>query len=116
MSKTDGKSISVSNVIPNKPVYDFRKMWSNFNRITLVLSFIAPAFILYVIFMLYPMGDAVRLSFYDWNGSTPTMNFVGVENFIKLAEDGIYKRALFNNFSHHGICRWNDRCALRCRN
>ncbi len=62
-----------------------------------ILSFLLPALILYSIFMLYPMIDAVRFSFFDWDGAAPSMNFVGFENYIKLTDDKIFLKALGHN-------------------
>lgn len=66
-------------------------------KAAVVLSFIAPALVLYAVFMLYPMADAVRLSFFDWDGAAPTMQFVGLDNYAHLAKDAIFKKALVNN-------------------
>src|SRR5215207_1347414 len=57
--------------------------------------FLAPFFIVYSIFLLYPVIDAFRLSFNKRVGiSTP--QFVGVENYLKLLHDERYLKALLN--------------------
>ena len=57
--------------------------------------FLAPFFIVYSIFLLYPVIDAFRLSFNERVGiSAP--KFVGVENYLKLLNDERYLRALLN--------------------
>ncbi|MDN3015606.1 sugar ABC transporter permease [Paenibacillus sp. BSR1-1] len=66
-------------------------------KLITILSFLLPALILYSIFMLIPMFDAVRYSFFDWDGAAPSMNFVGFENYIKLADDKIFLKALSHN-------------------
>ncbi|WP_096436440.1 carbohydrate ABC transporter permease [Alteribacter populi] len=66
-------------------------------RFAVIASFLSPALILYGVFMLYPMADAVRYSLFDWNGASPTMNFVGIENYARLATDTLFFRALGNN-------------------
>lgn len=66
-------------------------------RYVTALSFLAPALILYFIFMLYPMIDAVRYSFFDWNGASTSMNFVGVDNYTALAKDDIFLKSLGHN-------------------
>jgi raffinose/stachyose/melibiose transport system permease protein len=73
------------------------KRWRGIKKLIVALSFIGPALVLYVLFMLYPMVDAVRLSFFDWNGSSPTMNFVGLDNYKELSKDTIYIKSLVNN-------------------
>jgi len=62
-----------------------------------ILSFLLPAIIIYGIFMVYPILQAVRLSFFDWNGSSQSMNFIWFDNYTKLFQDTIFYRALINN-------------------
>jgi ABC-type sugar transport system permease subunit len=63
--------------------------------------FLAPFFIVYAIFLLYPVIDAFRLSFHERIGiSTPT--FVGLENYRTLFEDERYLRALLNTTLYAG--------------
>ncbi|MFF2445537.1 carbohydrate ABC transporter permease [Neobacillus sp. NPDC058068] len=68
-----------------------------YKKMITILSFLLPALILYSIFMLYPMIDAVRFSFFDWDGAAPSMNFVGLDNYIKLADDKVFLKALGHN-------------------
>lgn len=56
---------------------------------------IAPAFVVYAAFLLYPLGRAVQLSFYDWDGLSLGV-FVGVDNYVSLATDP----ALRASFGH----------------
>ncbi|OXM17004.1 carbohydrate ABC transporter permease [Paenibacillus herberti] len=81
----------------NKVAYKGKSKRS-FKRMLVVFSFLAPALILYILFMLYPMADAVRLSFFDWDGAAPAMNFVGGDNYTQLAQDPIFIKSLVNNF------------------
>ena len=46
--------------------------------------FLAPAFLLYTLFMVYPMFSALQYSLFEWRG-TAQGPFVGVENFVELA-------------------------------
>jgi ABC-type sugar transport system permease subunit len=57
--------------------------------------FLAPFFIVYSVFLLYPVIDAFRLSFNERVGiSAP--RFVGLENYLALLNDERYLRALLN--------------------
>lgn len=57
--------------------------------------FIAPFFIVYGIFLLYPVVDAFQLSFYERTGiSEPT--FIGLDNYRELFSDDRYLKALRN--------------------
>src|SRR5690554_4426153 len=91
------RTVSVSDVIPAAKAYKSRNLLRNFKQSAIIFTFVAPALVLYVWFMLYPMGDAIRLSFFDWNGSSPAMKFVGLDNYKQLANDSIFIRALFTD-------------------
>lgn len=57
--------------------------------------FIAPFFVVYSIFLLYPVVDAFRLSFFEKTGiSTP--EYIGIENYRTLLTDERYLQALIN--------------------
>ena len=45
--------------------------------------FITPFFVIYFIFNLFPIISSLFLSFFEWDGMGP-MNFVGLENYIKM--------------------------------
>jgi raffinose/stachyose/melibiose transport system permease protein len=62
-----------------------------------IASFLLPGLILYTVFMLYPMIDAVRFSFFDWDGASPSMNFVGIENYVQLTKDDVFLKSLGHN-------------------
>jgi ABC-type sugar transport system permease subunit len=59
--------------------------------------FILPAFLLYVVFMIYPFLYSIYLSFTDWNGATPVKDFVGLENYRNLFDDELLWTALKHN-------------------
>ena len=58
-----------------------------------VIIFIAPAFIVLIIFILYPVFETIRLSFYDKFGR----EFVGFYNYKWAFNDPEFKRSIFNN-------------------
>ena len=58
--------------------------------------YILPGFIIYAVFVLWPIVDTLRYSFYEWTGfSSPS--FIGLDNYIKLYSDDIFRTALVNN-------------------
>ena len=57
--------------------------------------FIAPAFIVLVIFILYPVFETVRLSFFDKFGR----EFVGWNNYLWALNDPNFRRSILNNLS-----------------
>src|SRR5262245_5778359 len=60
--------------------------------------FLAPALFFYVGFLVYPMLSSLWISFFDWDGLSPTKTFVGLGNYLKLFfDDEVARRALWNN-------------------
>jgi ABC-type sugar transport system permease subunit len=57
---------------------------------------LAPAFALLAWLLAYPLGDAVHLSFTNWDGFSAPKS-VGLDNFTELAHDKHFKEALLHN-------------------
>lgn len=51
---------------------------------------------IFVIFVISPFVQALYYSMTDWNGFSPTMNFVGLQNFVRLFGDSIFIHAVVN--------------------
>jgi raffinose/stachyose/melibiose transport system permease protein len=47
---------------------------------------VAPAFLLYAAFNLFPLGQGINLSFYNWDGITPG-TWVGLDNYREFFTD-----------------------------
>ena len=58
-------------------------------------AYIAPFFILFGIFSLFPILMGFGLSFFRWDGMS-TMHFIGLENYLNLFQDVLFWRALKN--------------------
>lgn len=69
------------------------------HRVLGSLPYLAPAVLLYGIFLLYPMIDSVRLSFFSWSGyATAAQEFVGLKNYrYLLTQDTVFWTALRNS-------------------
>ncbi|MDQ3542212.1 MAG: sugar ABC transporter permease [Chloroflexota bacterium] len=63
----------------------------------LAYAFMAPAIVLYAIFVLNPTLQSMRLAFYDWNGVSADKEWVGLDNFRRLLRDDIFWQALQHN-------------------
>lgn len=61
-------------------------------------SFVIPNFIGYFIFIFIPVCFSFVLSVMRWDGSSAPMQFVGIDNFIKLYRDSTFRISLFNTF------------------
>lgn len=75
---------------------DGQKMEKKRKRILLSLSI--PAFLLIVIFMIVPLGNALRVSFFKWNGYSQKMKFIGLKNYRSLFSDKVFWRSTVNTF------------------
>ncbi len=58
--------------------------------------FITPALIFYGVFMLYPILSSLLLVTQKWKGMS--REFVGLGNFVRMAQDQIFWKALGHNF------------------
>ncbi|MDE7029203.1 MAG: sugar ABC transporter permease [Lachnospiraceae bacterium] len=58
---------------------------------------VAPAVILFVIFMLIPTFNVFKMSLYKWGGYSNTKQFVGLNNFKILVEDTNFFRSFQNS-------------------
>ena len=65
-------------------------------RIELAL-FLLPALVLYAVFVLFPIVQAVRYSLFDWNGLEELTNFVGLDNYKRAFEDEVFVGAMKHN-------------------
>jgi raffinose/stachyose/melibiose transport system permease protein len=71
-----------------------RRDWSRL----LPWAFLAPALVIYVIVVVYPMVYSGYLSFFKWDGVAPTKQFVGLQNYFTLLfNDKVFWTALLNN-------------------
>lgn len=52
--------------------------------------FYLPAVIVMLIFIAYPLGRAIYLSFFQWNGYSSTMTFTGLKNYQSMMTDNIF--------------------------
>ena len=63
------------------------------------LAFIAPAVSLLFVFLFVPFVMTLGYSFTNYNILKPdAMKFVGLKNFIKLAQDTVFRKSIINTF------------------
>jgi raffinose/stachyose/melibiose transport system permease protein len=63
----------------------------------LIGAFIAPALVLYVVFVLAPIGQAGFYSLFDWNGLEPLTDFIGFDNYTRALGDPVFRNAVLHN-------------------
>jgi len=62
-----------------------------------IVSFLAPAALIYAGIVIVPLVQAFAFSFYQWRGLSEEKTYVGTGNFVKLAHDDVFWKAVRNN-------------------
>ena len=62
-----------------------------------IVVLLAPSMLLLSVFLLYPLFGSFRLSLVDWNGLGNGARYVGLANWVHLAHDAVFWKALRNN-------------------
>ncbi len=60
------------------------------------LFFLAPAMLLFAVYVLYPIFSSLWISLYEWNG-VGEMFWVGLSNYIEMLDDDRVHTAIWNN-------------------
>ena len=71
-------------------------MKSNFRRNSFLLLCVAPAVILFTVFMVIPTFNVFRLSLFKRSTFNPNETFVGLQNFKMLMRDATFIRSMQN--------------------
>ena len=58
--------------------------------------FIAPALIIYSLYVIYPILTTLNYSFFEWNGISDKV-FIGLDNYIRMINDDVFWVSLKNN-------------------
>ena len=67
-----------------------------------IVVFLAPAVLLYTVFMVIPLINSLRLSFFEL-GNQNQHSFVGLQNFRDVLVNEIFQRTVYNSFVFTGI-------------
>ncbi|MBN2117319.1 MAG: sugar ABC transporter permease [Anaerolineales bacterium] len=63
-----------------------------------IVLFLLPALILFLLFVIYPIFQSVYYSLFNWKGFGPAVDFVGLDNFKNILVDRVFLIALRNGF------------------
>src|SRR6056297_2291307 len=61
-----------------------------------VLYFVLPFMLVYFIFQIFPLFQAVVASLYKWDLLTSSMSFIGLKNYIHMFQDPTFWSSLVN--------------------
>jgi N-acetylglucosamine transport system permease protein len=67
------------------------------DKYRLIVPFLAPSVLLYVLFVLYPYVQAMYISLTRWRGLSRNLTFIGLENFQRMLNDELFWNALSHN-------------------
>lgn len=67
------------------------------DRLTVIVLFLPPALLLFTLFVILPMGEAMYFSVFRWNGFGRPEDFMGLRNFERLVSHRAFGLALRNN-------------------
>ena len=75
-------------------VTSLQRWWRRYGA---AACFVAPALLLYAVFMIYPFVQTIYFSFTDWNGVEPVKEWIGLANWGEMLRDPLVWNALRNN-------------------
>jgi len=64
-------------------------------NLTIVL-FLLPSFVLFIVFVVYPIFQSIYYSFFNWKGFGPAVDFIALENYKRILTDRVFLIALKN--------------------
>ncbi|WP_425955351.1 carbohydrate ABC transporter permease [Xylanimonas sp. McL0601] len=62
-----------------------------------ITFFVAPALVLFFLFVVWPIVTAVQISLYKWKGIGPLVDFVGLKNYVSVLQNNLFTEALTHN-------------------
>jgi N-acetylglucosamine transport system permease protein len=68
-----------------------------FDYVSFMVVFLVVPVALFLVFVIWPFGQAIYYALSDWSGFTADYNIIGLENFRDLLHDELFKKAVRNN-------------------
>jgi raffinose/stachyose/melibiose transport system permease protein len=65
------------------------------DNLTIIL-FLAPALVLFLALVVYPILQSVYYSTFNWKGFGPAVDFIGLDNYVRILSDEIFIKAVGN--------------------
>jgi N-acetylglucosamine transport system permease protein len=70
------------------------------HKYRVIIPFLSPAIILYLVFVIYPYGRSMYNSLTRWRGVSTNQPFVGLENYVRMVNDEFFWNALSHNLQY----------------
>ena len=68
-----------------------------FDYVSFLLVFLGLPLAIFLIFVISPFVQALYYAMTNWTGFSPEMDFVGIDNYVKLLNDPTFMQAMWNN-------------------
>ncbi len=68
-----------------------------FDYVSFMVCFLGLPLALFLVFVIWPFGQAAYYALSDWSGFSADYNLIGLENFRDLLHDELFKQAVRNN-------------------
>ena len=65
-----------------------------------ILATTIPVFILYGIFVIFPILQSLYYSLFDWSGFTKNMTFIGLKNYAELGTDNFFLKTVWTSLKY----------------
>jgi len=62
-----------------------------------IALFLLPALVVYGLFVLVPIAQAMWFSLFRWNGLGPLDEFIGIDNYVRAFNDSVFQMAAWHN-------------------
>jgi multiple sugar transport system permease protein len=70
--------------------------WRRYQYVITPVLLLLPSILLFSVFVVYPLLETIRLSFYTWDGIGPK-TWIGLDNYRELIADPVFHTAIGNN-------------------
>ena len=61
--------------------------------------FILPQYLLFIVFLVWPVIRGVQISLYDWKIMAATQRFIGTAHYVEMLRDPMWWKVLGNSFT-----------------
>lgn len=73
-----------------------RRQW---NQALLIALFTLPGMALFLLFVLFPIGQSAYFSLYNWDGFGPPVDFVALGNYQRLLNHSVFQESVWHSIS-----------------
>jgi raffinose/stachyose/melibiose transport system permease protein len=75
-----------------------RKIFNSKREYIISIAFVLPSLLLLIYLIFYPIANSIYGSFFEYNGISPQMKFVGLFNYKYVLTDPRFETSIVNNF------------------